>query len=310
MSPQIHPDANCESPNVGSGTRVWANTHIFPDAVIGSDCNICEFVLIENKVVVGDRVTIKSGVQLWDGIIIHDNVFIGPNATFSNDKYPRSKKYPPVYLLTTLMQGASIGANATILPGLVIGEYALVGAGAVVTRDVPPYSIVTGNPAKITGYLTTDNKKEVSPCRESRSVDPIPDSTRLLDIPKYSDMRGDLLVVEHDSSFLPFTPARSFIVHNVPTSRVRGEHAHIECAQFLIALNGSLTVSTDDGDIRSQFTLSSPSRGLYVPPLVWASQFSFSSDAVLLVYASHHYDETDYIRTYDEFRSHVSCRSA
>ena len=305
MTPQIHPHSNCESRSVGSNTTIWANTHVFPGATIGADCNICEFVLIENDVCIGDRVTIKSGVQLWDGICVQDDVFIGPNATFSNDKYPRSKCYPPSFLRTTLKRGSSIGANATILPGLTIGENSLVGAGAVVTRDVPPYSIVTGNPAKISGYITTDNdaSNPVAP-----RADSLTHSSRLLDIPKYSDMRGDLLVIEHDTSVLPFPPLRSFIVHNVATSRVRGEHAHYECEQFLVALNGSLKVSTDDGLTRSQYTLSTPSTGLYVPRLVWASQFSFSSDAVLLVYASHHYNESDYIRKYEDFRMHVASR--
>jgi len=147
-----HKLALVESQTVGDGTRIWAFSHILPGARIGRDCNICDHTFIENDVVVGDRVTIKCGVQLWDGITIEDDVFIGPNAAFSNDPFPRSKQYPERWLPTLVKKGASIGANATVLPGIVIGEKAMVGGGAVVTRDVPPNSIVTGNPARITGY--------------------------------------------------------------------------------------------------------------------------------------------------------------
>ncbi len=138
---------------IGSATRVWAFAHILPGAVIGEECNICDGVFVENDVVVGNRVTIKCGVQLWDGLRVADDCFIGPNATFANDPSPRSKKYPAAFLQTQLKRGASIGANATILPGLVIGEWAMVGAGAVVTRSVPDYGLVRGNPARLSGWL-------------------------------------------------------------------------------------------------------------------------------------------------------------
>ena len=126
---------------------------MLPGAVIGADCNICDHTFIENDVRVGDRVTIKCGVQLWDGIRIEDDVFIGPNATFTNDPFPRSKRQPEQFDRTVVRQGASIGANATILPGVTVGVNAMVGAGAVVTRDVPPLAVVTGNPARITGWM-------------------------------------------------------------------------------------------------------------------------------------------------------------
>lgn len=148
-----HPQALCESENIGQNTRVWAFCHILPNAVIGDDCNICDHVFIENDVKVGNRVTVKCGVQLWDGTVIEDDVFIGPNATFTNDLFPRSKAYPEKFLQTLVKKGASIGANATVLPGLVIGLNAMVGAGAVVTKSVPDNAIVMGNPARITGYV-------------------------------------------------------------------------------------------------------------------------------------------------------------
>lgn len=149
----IHPQALVESGSIGAGTRCWAFCHILPGAVIGQDCNICDHTFIENDVVVGDRVTIKCGVFLWDGLRIEDDAFIGPNATFTNDAFPRSKQYPEQWPVTTVRQGASIGANATILPGLTIGEGAMVGAGAVVTKDVPPHAVVAGNPAHVVRIL-------------------------------------------------------------------------------------------------------------------------------------------------------------
>lgn len=148
-----HPNALVESKHIGGDTSIWAFAHILPGARIGSGCNICNGVFIENDVVVGNDVTIKCGVQLWDGLRVGDGVFIGPNATFTNDGFPRSKQHAFEIKQTHIRAGASIGANATILPGLTIGARAMVGAGAVVTRDVPDGAIVMGNPARITGHV-------------------------------------------------------------------------------------------------------------------------------------------------------------
>ena len=131
---RVHPRGLCESETVGEGTRVWAFAHVMPGAVVGRDCNICDHTFIENDVIVGDRVTIKSGVQLWDGVRLEDDVFVGPNATFTNDPFPRSRRPPGTFSTTVIARGASIGANATILPNLTIGENAMIGAGSVVTR--------------------------------------------------------------------------------------------------------------------------------------------------------------------------------
>lgn len=144
----IHPLADVQQAIIGKGTKVWQFVVILKGAQIGDNCNICAHSLIEGDVIIGNNVTIKSGVYLWDAIRIEDNVFIGPNASFANDKFPRSKQYPDVFQSILIKKGASIGANATILPGLTIGEYAMVGAGAVVTKDIEPYSVVVGNPAK------------------------------------------------------------------------------------------------------------------------------------------------------------------
>ena len=150
---QIHPSAQTQGASIGSGTRVWQFCVILPQAQIGCDCNICAHVLIENDVAIGDRVTIKSGVQLWDSTCIEDDVFIGPNATFTNDRVPRSRKARRHLLVTRVHRYATIGANATILPGLTIGKAAMVSAGAVVTRDVPDHALVIGNPARQRGWV-------------------------------------------------------------------------------------------------------------------------------------------------------------
>jgi acetyltransferase-like isoleucine patch superfamily enzyme len=148
-----HSHALVESSTIGEATRIWAFAHVLPGARIGADCNICDHVFIENDVIIGDRVTVKCGVQLWDGVRLEDDVMVGPNATFTNDKYPRGKQ--PFELLGTVVKaGASIGANATILCGITIGRKAMVGAGSVVTKDVPDGALVMGNPARVVRYLT------------------------------------------------------------------------------------------------------------------------------------------------------------
>jgi len=149
----IHPSSDVQSKQIGEGTRIWQYVIILPSAVLGKDCNICSHCFIENRVVIGDRVTVKCGVQFWDGITLEDDVFVGPNVTFTNDLQPRSRNTEVTLLPTLVKKGSSIGANATILPGLTIGEGAMVGAGSVVTKDVPPRTLVVGNPARIVRSL-------------------------------------------------------------------------------------------------------------------------------------------------------------
>ena len=151
--PYIHEKAEVQTQFVGEGTRIWQYSIVLERAKIGSNCNINALCFIENDVVIGNNVTVKCGVQLWDGTTIEDDVFIGPNATFTNDKYPRSKVYSAEFVRTTIKKKASIGANATILCGITIGENAMVGAGSVVTKDVPDGELWFGNPAVCHGKV-------------------------------------------------------------------------------------------------------------------------------------------------------------
>jgi len=148
----VHPLSDVQTMNIGNGTTIWQFVVILEGAKIGSNCNINCHTFIENDVIIGDNCTLKSGVYLWNGIEINDNVFIGPNVTFTNDKYPISRLPPNKFLKTTIEKDVSIGANCTILPGITIKRNALIGAGTVVTKDVPENAIVVGNPGEIIGY--------------------------------------------------------------------------------------------------------------------------------------------------------------
>ena len=298
-----HPQAIVETKHIGKGTRVWAFAHVLPNAAVGEDCNICDHVFIENDVRVGNRVTIKCGVQLWDGVTLEDDVFVGPNATFTNDPFPRSRKHPVEFPRTVVRRGASIGANATILPGLTIGQNAMVGAGAVITRDVPPNAIVVGNPARIVGYVDTPRDTVVTPrvaAEEQKLRELRVNGARLQRMPLVTDMRGALSFAEIEQH-IPFAPQRYFLIFDVPSREVRGEHAHKTLHQFLVCVKGSVSVALDDGKHRDEILLDSPTVGLHIPPMVWGVQYKYSADAILLVLASDVYAADDYIRDYDEF---------
>ena len=307
-----HPMALVESPHIGDGTRVWAFAHVLPGAVIGRDCNICDGVFVENDVVVGDRVTVKCGVQLWDGLRLEDDVFVGPNATFTNDRFPRSREYPEQFPPTIVRRGASIGANATILPGLEIGTRAMVGAGAVVTRSVPAHAVVAGNPARVVGYvdshrITVPQGPVAAPGEPAELPALRVAGARLYRLPMFQDPRG-LLSFGQVGDHLPFDPKRWFIVTDVRPGMIRGEHAHREQHQYLVAVRGSCHMVLDDGKQRDEIVLHSRGLGLHVPPMIWGTLFGFSSDALLLVLTSGMYDAAEYIRDYAVFSAAVNER--
>ena len=155
----IHQLADVHTSDIGNNTNIWQFCVVLEKAKIGNNCNINAQCLIENDVLIGDNVTVKSGVQIWDGIQLEDNTFIGPNVTFTNDFLPRSKRYPNAFLKTVIQKNASIGANSTIIGGIAIGENAMIGAGSVVTKDIPRHALVYGNPAKFHGYVCECGEK-------------------------------------------------------------------------------------------------------------------------------------------------------
>jgi dTDP-4-dehydrorhamnose 3,5-epimerase-like enzyme len=200
--------------------------------------------------------------------------------------------------------GASIGANATILPGLTIGRNVMVGAGAVVTRSVPPNAIVVGNPARIIGYVDAD-RSDAQAAGPTAPAQPGFTTTRVRGVtlhrlPRVTDIRGSLTVGEFERS-IPFPVRRYFMVFDVPSVETRGEHAHRACHQFLICVRGQCSAVADDGTHRQEFVLDRPDIGLHLPPMVWGIQYQYSPDALLMVFASHYYDAADYVRDYNAF---------
>lgn len=301
MNYYIHKTSDVQSSSIGDHTKIWQFVVVLPNAKIGCEVNICAYCFIENDVLIGNRVTIKSGVHLWDGIRIEDDVFIGPNATFTNDKFPRSKVFPKKFLKTHIEKGASIGAGAVILPGITIGMGAMIGAGAVVTKSVPAYAVVKSPPATISYYKTNRpflEKEKINPTNNKIQIG-IGD-TSLHRFNTIQDSRGELSVGEFIKE-IPFTPKRYFLVFNVPSGKVRGGHAHFNCHQFLICVKGSCSVLVDNGKSRTEILLNTPNLGLYLPPLIWGTQYNHSTDAVLLVFTSEYYQSDDYIRDYTKF---------
>jgi len=308
----IHTHAIVEiGATIGIATNVGAFSHILPGARVGAECNICDHVFIENDVFIGDKVEIECGVQIWDGTTIGNDVVIGSNVTFAKVRLRGSRHAHGEAPRTLIQNGASIGAGAVILPGLVISSNAMIGAGAVVTKSVPPHAIVRGNPARVVGYTNS------SAASTGRSMQTVPEfikegaacqvaGVRLYKFPYIKDIRGALSVGEFQNE-IPFSAARYFLVFNVPSKELRGEHAHHVCQQFLICVHGSCSVVADDGKVRQEFILDSPNLGIYLPPLTWGIQYKYSPDAVLLVFASDLYDANDYIRDYTDFLSVVSC---
>ncbi len=303
-----HPTSICKTSRIGPRTQIWAFTHVLGGAQIGADCNICDHVYVENDVIIGDRVTVKCGVSIWDGMRIEDDVFVGPGVTFTNDAFPRSKQRQAGEVPKTIVRkGASLGANCTILPGLTIGAKAMVGAGSVLTHDVPPHAVVAGNPARIVGYADTDDRDRLRATRVAPPSEHAAEPQRLgvrgvslYRLTRADDLRGALVAAETGSQ-IPFDPQRVFCVMRVPSKDVRGAHAHRRCEQFLICLAGRVAVVVDDGGTREEVILDDPSLGLHLPAMTWGTQYHYSPNALLLVLASRPYESADYIHDYDEF---------
>ena len=240
---------------------------------------------------------ILAGAYVGPGVGVADGVSVGPNACLIGGPGEGGE-------YTDIQSGAVIGGNATVAAGVRIGLHAHVAPGAVVTRSVPPYAIVQGNPARIVGYVNAeagDARAEAThmPDRPGAQGTRVKGVTlhRFRHVP---DLRGSLSVGEFERE-IPFLPRRYFLVFDVPTAETRGEHAHLECHQFLIAVSGKVSVVADDGTVREEFLLDRPNVGVYLPPMTWGIQYRYTPDAVLLVFASHYYAADDYIRDYDRF---------
>jgi acetyltransferase-like isoleucine patch superfamily enzyme len=300
-----------ESASIGDDTQIGAFAHICPGARAGAACHIGNHVFIENDVVIGDRVIIQCGAQIWDGITLEDDVFVGPNAIFTNQPFPGVRTHDPA-ARTIVRRGASIGAQATILAGIAIGERAVVGPGAVVARDVQADTVVTGNPARTAGYVGSDEAALNALGLPPAPAEPATEPSRvrgvvLRHLPLVDDLRGFLSFGEA-GQHVPFAFQRYFLVFGVPGRDIRGEHAHRTLHQFLVCVHGTCHAIVDDGRARQEYVLDSPHLGLYVPPMCWCVQYKFSADGVLLVLASDRYDAGDYIRTYAEFLKTVQAR--
>ena len=278
----VDASAQFDGDSLGAGSRVLAYVRVAPGATIGENC------------VLHDHAVLTGSVQLEDGVVVGPGAILG--APSADGAGPSGD--------VVVRRFASIGANVTVWPGVVIGRRAVVEPGAVVTENVPANAIVSGNPATIVAYVdggeAASAREAVPPPSAAGSIT----ETRVGGVTLHRltharDLRGSLTAVEF--SGLPFTPRRIFTVYGVPSESVRGAHAHRTCSQFLICTQGSLRCLVDDGSAREEIRLASPDLGLHIPPMVWGTQWRYTRDAVLLVLASHPYDPDDYIRDYEDF---------
>lgn len=230
---------------------------------------------------------------------VGEGAFVGPGVSIVPPLDGQISK-----LLTTIGPGATIGGNAVIVAGVAIGRQARVEVGAVVETSVPDFAIVKGNPATIIGYTDTPRAAVAGDPQAAQIEHVGVGGVSFHQMMTAVDLRGRLTVGEFERT-VPFVPKRYFLVYDVPSKNTRGEHAHRECHQFLICVHGSVTCVVDDGSTRREFVLSEPYQGLHMPPMIWGTQYQYSPGAVLLVFASHHYDPDDYIRDYSQFLAEV-----
>jgi len=292
--PVVHSTALVESERVGANCRIDAFSWVQAGAQVGDAVELGTHCVIEPGAVLGARVRLGGGVRLGPGMVLEEDVRVGAGVGFVRAPHGPTS--------TRLRHGAEVGENATLAAGVTLGAGCCVLPGAVVTRDVPPNAIVAGHPAHITGYR--DALSPPSAAITASQTEALPTlkvgAAKLIRLPKVVDLRGALSFGETGAQ-LPFTPERFFVVYDVPTMEVRGEHAHHACHQFLVCVKGSCAIVVDDGQQRDEVVMDSARIGLHLPPRVWGIQYRFSPDAVLLVLASDRYSAADYIRNYDEF---------
>jgi acetyltransferase-like isoleucine patch superfamily enzyme len=274
--------------------------YLHDGAVVADSAVLGDFVVAYAGAEVGDHCRVRGYTQLWPGVRLEAGADLGPNVTL---EAPDDGGEAGIVIGAE----ARVGAGALICRGVRLGQGAVVAAGAVVAQNVPPYAIVSGAPARITDYVQNASGAPAldwhqrASFPEQPSVVPLGVGGVTLHRFKFlQDPRGDLSVGEFEKE-IPFLPKRYFLVLNVPSDKTRGEHAHRECHQFLICVKGSCAVVVDDLEQRCEVQLDSPDVGVYLPPMTWGIQYKYSSDAVLLVFASHYYAADDYLRDYDEF---------
>ncbi|TYP89833.1 WxcM-like domain-containing protein [Blastococcus xanthinilyticus] len=306
MSYSVHAAGLCDSTDVGAGTQVAAFAHVLAGARIGAGCVIGDHAVVGDDVVLGDRVRLGSGVRVGDGARLADDVVAGPNVVFTDTAPDADGAEAGSDRQTVVGPGASLGANSTIVRGVSIGRRARVAAGTVVTNDVPPNAVVEGNPVRIVGYVDAGPGEVVDRRGNPRQVQSsrVP-GAQLVQLTRADDLRGSL-VAANFAGDLPFVPQRFFTVFGVPSSDVRGAHAHRRCHQLLVCVQGSVSALVDDGAERQEFVLDRPDLALHMQPMIWGTQYRYTSDAVLLVLASDPYDPDDYIRDHDEFLAEVA----
>lgn len=301
---QIHPSAICQPDRIGTGSVIEAFAHVDAAAKVGQDCRVGSHAHVGAGAKLSDCVCIEAGARIAEGVHLEADVTVGANSTIGYHPLGRGHAAPQP---SVIRQGARVGAGVTVLSGLTIGAHARLAPGSVVTRSVPDNAIVTGNPAQIVGYASPADLQASQPeaGQPSKTRATSVRGVTLYHMREVEDMRGNLSVAELGRE-VPFEVKRYFLVYGVPNMEVRGEHAHLACHQFLIAVKGSLHVVADDGRHREEFILDRPNLGLHLPPMTWGTQYRYSADAVLLVLASHHYDAADYVRDHDRFLALVA----
>lgn len=279
------------------------SANIHAGATVAASCRLGNYVTVHAGAVLGDDCEVLGFTQLWDGVTLERGVHLGPGVALEQ----------PLDAAGAIVLGAgcSVGANATIRRGVRIGEGAVVEPGSVVAQPVPPYAIVTGAPARVTGYV---EQRAADAGGQWHNIASFPAAPAVVGLgvggvtlhrhKMVGDPRGDLVYGEFPTD-VPFEVRRYFLVFNVPSEKTRGEHAHRRCKQYLICVKGSCALVVDDGKARCEVVLDSPDQGVYLPPMTWGIQYKYSPDAVLLVLTSEYYEASDYIRNYAEFLDEV-----
>ena len=296
MTAFTHATALVETETVGAGSRVLAFARISAGAFIGDNCTVHDHAFLDVGVTLDPDVSVGAGARLLGTLRLGRGVTVGPNAVLG-----RSDAVPDDRIVVG--REAKIGANVTVLPGFTIGRGAVVEAGSVVHGDVPAHAIVSGNPARIVGYvdalpeLTEPEVLDLSTLEKPTAAGVA--GVVLHPLTYARDLRGSLAAVEFAD--LPFPPRRVFAVYGVPNESVRGAHAHRTCGQLLVCMSGEVSCVVDDGVARQELRLASPRVGLHIPPMIWSMQYRYAADAVVVVLAELPYDPDDYIRDYEEF---------